>query len=462
MIRTPDDGGVKTVAGRGSRATLRASFLGVLVALFSACTLCCAVGNPAVAGPPSAELPTIAPETAGFSSQRLALIDTYIARQLANGRLPGVSVLLMRHGKIVLEKAYGRANLDTGTPLKLDNIFRIYSQTKPVTAVAMLILFEQGKWHFDDPVTRFIPEFKQLRVFKSISPDGAIQTEPQSRPPTMRELLTHAAGFAYGLDRSSPVETLWHQADFMRSANTDAAINQIAQLPMYDQPGLHWHYSAAVDIQGYIIERLSGETLADFMQTHIFGPLRMNDTAFYVPAAKLSRLVGMKQIDTNPLRLVQPDSILDFDFSKPPKVASGGAGLVSTLRDYARFAQMLLNGGELDGVRILSPSAVKLMDSNHLADDIRAKQEAFAQRSGVGFGMDVSVTLDPAKAGTLAGPSSFGWGGAAGTNFWIDPTNDIVFVSLMQVLQKWDDPDLKDFDTDLTTLVYAALLHPEK
>ena len=408
------------------------------------------------------ELPVATPESVGFSSERLALIDTYIAKQLAAGRLPGVSVLLMRHGKVVLEKAYGRADADKGTQLTLDNLFRIYSQTKPVTGVAMMILFEQGKWHFDDPVTKFIPEFKQLRVFKGVGADGAIETEPLARPPTMRELLTHSAGFAYGLDRSSPVEIAWHDADFMRSANADQAIAKIAALPMFAQPGLHWHYSAAVDIQGYIVERLSGQTLADFMQAHIFGPLRMNDTAFYVPAQKMSRFVGMKQIDAKRLKLVPPDTILNFDYSRPPKVASGGAGLVSTLQDYARFAQMLSNGGELDGVRILSPAAVKLLDSNHLADDIRAKQEGFSVSSGVGFGVDVNVTMDTAKAGTLGGLGSFGWGGAAGTNFWVDPTDDVVFVSMMQVLQKWDDPDLKNFDNDMATLVYASLLHPEK
>jgi CubicO group peptidase (beta-lactamase class C family) len=439
---------------RGLSPRIASGFLGVGILSCGVCTWAVAQSSPAV--------PLVAPESVGFSSQRLALLDTYIARQMATGRLPGVSVLLMRHGKVVLEKAYGRAEADAGKPLTLDSIFRIYSQTKPVTGVAMMILFEQGKWHFDDPVTRFIPEFKQLRVFKAAGVDGAIETEPQLRPPTMRELLTHAAGFAYGLDRSSPVESVWHAADFMRAANTDQAIARIAALPMFDQPGMHWHYSAAVDIQGYIVERLSGQTLADFMQTHIFGPLQMKDTAFYVPAQKMSRLVGMKQIDAKRLKLVSPDTILNFDYSRPPKVASGGAGLVSTVHDYARFAQMLLNGGELDGVRILSPAAVKLIDSNQLADDIRAKQEAFSVRSGVGFGIDVNITLDTAKAGTLGGLGSFGWGGAAGTNFWVDPSDDVVFVSMMQVLQKWEDPDLKDFDNDMATLVYGSLLHPEK
>jgi CubicO group peptidase (beta-lactamase class C family) len=278
----------------------------------------------------------------------------------------------------------------------------------------------------------------------------------------MRELVTHSAGFAYGLDESSPVDAAWHKADFMRAQSTNEAIAKIAALPMFGQPGQHWHYSAAADIQGYIVERLSGQSLADFMQTHIFGPLGMNDTGFYVPPEKLRRLVGMKQIDTKLMKLVDPNTILNFDYSRPPKVASGGAGLVSTLRDYSRFAEMLANGGELEGVRILSPAAVKLLDSNQLDEDIREKREAFSAHSGVGFGVDVAVTLDSAKDGTLAGRGSFGWGGAAGTNFQVDPTNDIVIVSMMQVLDRWGDPDLGDFDNDLTNLVHAALIHPEK
>jgi len=411
---------------------------------------------------PVAELPTATPESVGFSSPRLALLDTSVARRIASGRLPGASVLLMRHGKVVLTRVYGKADVATGAPIKTDTIFRIYSQSKPVTAVALMILFEQGKWHFDDPITRFIPEFESLRVFKQVDSDGKMQTEPLSRPPTMRELLTHSAGFAYGLNRSSPVESAWFDVDFMRASSTDEAIRKIAALPLFDQPGRHWHYSAAVDIQGYIIERLSGQTLAQFMQTHIFGPLRMNDTAFYVPPEKRSRLVGLQQIDLQQLRAVQPDNILNLDYSKPPKVASGGAGLVSTLHDYARFAQMLLNGGELDGARILAPATVKLIDSNLLSDEIRARPESYQAGSGVGFGANVAVTLDTAKAGTLEGVGSFSWGGAAGTNFWVDPSNDVVCVSMMQVLQKWDDPDLKYFDADLQALVYAALVHPEK
>ena len=294
----------------------------------------------AAAGAPvdrQGELLSAAPESEGFASDRLARIDPFIAAQMATGRLPGASVLVMRHGKIVFTKVYGKADADRGTPLAADSLFRIYSMTKPVTGVAMMILFEQGKWHFDDPVTRFIPEFKDLRVFKSVGPDGTLVTEPLSRPPTMRELVTHAAGFAYGLDESTPYDKAYHAADFMRAPSTNEAIARIAALPMFDQPGQHWHYSAAADIQGYIVERLSGQTLADFMQTHIFGPLRMNDTGFYVPPEKMRRFVALKQVDAQQMKLVDPNSILNFDYSRPPKVASGGAGLVSTLRDYARF-----------------------------------------------------------------------------------------------------------------------------
>ena len=431
---------------------------------FAVMGLCLSTGA-AMAGAPvnsPGELSTVAPESVGFASDRLARIDSYVTRQMATGRLPGASVLVMRHGKIVLSHVYGKADQDLGTPLKADSLFRIYSMTKPVTGVAMMILFEQGKWHFDDPVTRFIPEFKNLRVLKSVAADGTFETEPVSRPPTMRELVTHSAGFAYGLDESNPLDVAWHTANFMGAPSTNEAIAKIAALPMFDQPGQHWHYSAAADIQGYIVERLSGQSLADFMQTHIFGPLRMNDTGFYVPPEKMRRFVGMKQVDTKLMKLADPNTILNFDYSRPPKVASGGAGLVSTLRDYSRFAEMLANGGELEGARILSPAAVKLMDSNHLDDEIREKHEAFGARTGVGFGVDVGVTLEPAKDGTLTGRGTFGWGGAAGTNFWVDPTNDVVVVSMMQVLLRWSDPDLKDFDKDMTSLVYAALVHPDK
>src|SRR5260370_1355706 len=242
-----------------------------------------------------------------------------------------------------------------------------------------------------------------------------MQLEDISRPPTMRELLTHSAGFGYGLSADTPVDKAYAESNFMAAASTQEAIARIAKLPLVSQPGVHWNYSAAADIQGYIVERISGLSLSDFMQTRIFGPLRMNDTGFYVPASKNPRFVPLKSYDAATKSLVAPSGILMFDYSRPPGSASGGAGLVSTASDYLRFAQMLLNGGELEGVRILAPATVRLLASNHLADDIRAKaQEPFSDHTGMGFGVDVAVVLDSSKAGTLRPPGRYALGRAAG------------------------------------------------
>jgi CubicO group peptidase (beta-lactamase class C family) len=226
---------------------------------------------------------------------------------------------------------------------------------------------------------------------------------------------------------------------------------------------VHWVYSAAADIQGYIVERISGQPLSDFLQTRLFTPLRMNDTAFYVPASKSSRFVALKSYDPASKSLISPSGILVFDYSRPPGLASGGAGLVSTASDYLRFAQMLLNNGELEGIRILAPATVRLLASNHLAEDIRAKpDERFGGQTGLGFGVDVAVVLDSAKAGTLRGEGSCDWGGAAGTWFWIDPKNDLIFIGMIQVMNRWQDPQLQYIDSETAALVYGALVNPRK
>ncbi|MDP8985773.1 MAG: beta-lactamase family protein [Pseudomonadota bacterium] len=411
----------------------------------------------------SPALPSSTPESVGFSSDRLRRLDAYLQELVTRGRVPGASALLSRHGKVVSFKVYGEADSRSGAPITRDSIFRIYSQTKPVTGVAMMLLFEEAKWHLDDPITKFIPEFKQLRALQTVKADGSLQLEEVARAPTMRELLTHSAGFGYGLAEDNPVDKAYRQSDFMAANDATDAIERLAKLPLAGQPGMHWRYSAAVDIQGYIIERLSGQTLAEFMQQRIFGPLAMNDTAFYVPADKRQRLVSLRSYDAASNSLVDPTGVLVFDYSKPPRVASGGAGLVSTAADYARFAQMLLNGGELDGVRILSPATVKLLSGNLLDERVRAKpEEPFSAHSGVGFGADVAVVEDAAKAGTLSGVGTYSWNGAAGTWFWIDPKNDVVFVGMIQVMNRWSEPHLVNLDKDTQTLVYQALLHPEK
>jgi CubicO group peptidase (beta-lactamase class C family) len=408
----------------------------------------------------TAEFPTATPARVGMSAERLARLDEYMKRHVG-GDVPGAVTLLARHGKIVTFNSYGEADPDRHVAMKKDAIFRIYSQSKVVTAVAMMMLFEEGKWRFNDPVTRFLPELGSLRVFKELHSDGSMQLEDVSRAPTMRELLTHSAGFGYGLSESNPVDKAYSQSNFMQSASSAEAIRKIAQLPLASQPGLHWRYSAAVDIQGYIIERISGLSLRDFLQRRIFGPLKMQDTDFYVPSSKWSRFVALKSYDPATKALQEPSGVLIFDFSRLPGAASGGAGLVSTASDYLRFAQMLLNGGELDGVRILAPGTVRLLASNHLADDIRARgQEPFSTQSGSGFGVNVSVVEDPAKAGTLAGEGSFAWSGAAGTWFWVDPKNDLVFIGMTQVMNRDKNPEGKNIDHDSSALVYGALVTP--
>jgi len=424
-------------------------------------TLLFAVASPSI----DARLPfsRATPAQVGLSPERLARLDEYMKRQVAGGHLPGAVTLLARHGKIVVFNSYGAADPDRHVAMTKDSIFRIYSQTKVVTGVAMMMLYEEGKWHFDDPVTRFLPELKSLRVSKGTNADGSMQMEDIARPPTMRELLTHSAGFGYGLSDDNPIDKAYFQSRFLSSANATDAVARILQLPLASQPGQHWRYSAATDVQGYIIERISGLALSDFMQRRIFGPLGMKDTAFYVPASKADRFVALKTYDAASKSLIAPSGPLVFDYSRPPDTASGGAGLVSTAFDYLRFAQMLLNGGELDGVRILAPATVRLLASNHLADDIRAKsQESFSEHTGMGFGVDVAVVLDSAKAGTLRAEGSYDWGGAAGTWFWIDPRNDLIFIGMMQVMDRWKDPQLKSIDTDTGTLVYAALVEPAK
>ncbi|HZF14865.1 MAG TPA: serine hydrolase domain-containing protein [Steroidobacteraceae bacterium] len=429
--------------------------------MFIATALLLAAGAVGAAHAPA--LAPASPESVGFSPGRLAMLDAYLKAKVASGHAPGATMLIARHGKVVLFNTYGQADRARGTAVERDTIFRIYSQTKLVTGVALMTLFEEGRWRFDDPVTRFIPEFAKLKVYQGRNADGTLALDDAMRPASMREIITHTGGFGYGLGTSDDVEKAYNASGYLAAPSADDAIARIAELPLASQPGLHWRYSASVDIQGYIIERLSGRKLGDFMQERIFGPLRMNDTAFHVPASKAGRFATLESYDRATNSLTEPSGVLVFDYSKPPGAASGGAGLVSTTMDFARFAQMLLNGGELDGARVLSPAAVKLLESNHLASEIRAKNdEAFSEHTGVGFGVDAAVVLDAAKAGTLQGEGTISWGGAAGSWFWIDPKNDLLAVGMLQVMERWSDPALRTIDYDTSALVYRALVDPAK
>ncbi|ATC24580.1 class A beta-lactamase-related serine hydrolase [Caulobacter vibrioides] len=401
-----------------------------------------------------------APESVGFSAEGLKKLDAHMQGLVDKGHLPGVTTMLMRHGKVVNFQVHGKKGFD-GPPMTKDTVFRIYSQTKPVTGVAMMILFEEGKWTLDDPVSKFIPEFANLRVLKGVNADGSFDTVPAERPPTMRELMSHSAGFAYGLTPDNPLDKAY--ADKVLGARSRADfVKAIAEIPLVDQPGKRWKYSIAVDIQGLIVEKLTGLSLGDFMKSRIFDPLKMKDTGFWLPAEKADRLASLYVWSPKVNKLVPADGYMVLDITKPPAMASGGGGLVSTNADYARFAQMLLNGGELEGARILKPETVTLMRTNALSDAIMTSSEPpFNTARGRGFGLDFAIVLDSAKAGPQ-GEGTYSWGGAAGTWFWIDPKNDLFFLGMIHILNKAGDPAIKDIDDDSAKLVYDALIDPKK
>lgn len=441
----------------------------------TAAALSIAIGSAVLAAAPSlpvADHPSTpalssaaSPEAVGFDSSRLQRLDGYMARFVADGQVAGMTMLLARHGQIVEFKTYGMANLATGEPMQKDTIFRIYSMTKPITGVAMMILFEEGKWRIDDPITRYIPEFNNLRVVKSINVDGSLVLEDVARPPTLRELMSHTAGFGYGLRDLNPVDRLYRENNVLTSESLKQMIDRTATIPLKFQPGTSWAYSSAVEIQGYIIEQLSGQKLSDFMAERIFEPLGMTDTAFHTGREKAARLAAIYDYDPGQGKLVESEKLFGMamqDFTRPPVMESGGGGLVSTTLDYARFAQMIANKGELDGVRILSPASVELMGTNM----IRAKASAFDDGVSTvlldqtaGFGLDFRVLMDARASGTLVGNGTLSWGGAGGTWFWIDPGNDVIFVGM---IQRTGLSGRDSLAAVAQTLTYQALVDPER
>jgi CubicO group peptidase (beta-lactamase class C family) len=420
---------------------------------------------PAAAARPQALAPAASPEALGFDSQRLKKLDAYMAKVVDDGRVAGMTTLLARHGKVVAYNTYGKKSLATGEPMTKDTIFRIYSMTKPVTGVAMMILFEEGKWRLDDPVTKFIPEFKNLKVVKRIDGNGRMELEDMARPPTMREVMAHTAGFGYGLQDEHPVDKLFREKEVLGANGLQDMINRHVDIPLVFQPGASWRYSSSVDIQGYLVEKLSGQTLGQFFESRIFRPLKMSDTAFYVPDSKASRLAAVYVGNRDTGKIEEAQALFGRPmptYRTPPRMESGGGGLVSTTMDYARFAQMIANGGELDGVRILSPASVELMGTNHIPKTVLVNSNGTSAarfNEAVGFGLDFMVVNDPRTAGTLEGKGTMSWGGAAGTWFWVDPENDLIFVGMIQRMGGTGGDDLGSM---ARTLTYQALVDPSK
>jgi CubicO group peptidase (beta-lactamase class C family) len=379
-----------------------------------------------------APLPTAAPESAGFLAGMLDKMDAGMQDLVDKKHLAGVVTLVARHGKVVQHKAYGVQSLETNAPMKLDTIARLHSMTKPVTGVAMMMLYEEGKWKPTDPIAKHIPEFANLKVFAG-EMDGQLILDAPAHPPTMGELMSHTAGFTYGLFGSTPVDKLYQAANPLGQPSLQSMITTLATLPLMYQPGTRWAYSVSVDIQGYLVEKLSGKTFPEFLRTRLFEPLQMVDTAFTVPAEKLSRVATIYSWSRDRAALV-PEPF-DPGISKMPGLPSGGGGLYGTAADYFKFAQMLLNGGEFNGKRILKKDTVAMMRTNVLSDQVLNSNSGIGQARfspAQGFGYDFAVVLDPDAAKRQVGKGSYWWWGIAGTWFWIDPTNDLLFVGIIQ------------------------------
>ncbi len=373
----------------------------------------------------SRDLATVDATDVGVSTQRLERLAAGMQGMVDDGNLAGVVTLMARGGKLVHAHVAGVQDIESGAPMERDSIFRIYSMSKPITGVALMMLYEEGKWRLNEPVSRYIPGFADLKVHDGDSADGSPRLVDAERSMTMAELMSHSGGLAYGLGTANHVDRLYRE---QRVLNADAPlqtmVDKLSDLPLLAQPGSRWYYSIGVDVQGYLVEELSGMPFAEFLQERIFDPLGMVDTAFYVPEEKLSRVAliygegddgGLAPVDMGPTRTSMPAG------------PSGGGGLWGTADDYLRFTQMLLNGGELDGVRLLAPRTVEMMGTNFLSPEALP-----TMRPGQGFGLDFATVHDPAAAGEPYAKGSYYWGGAAGTWFWIDPKTDLTFVGMIQ------------------------------
>jgi CubicO group peptidase (beta-lactamase class C family) len=400
------------------------------------------------------------PEGVGFSSESLKELDAAMQGIVDKKHLAGIVTLLARHGQVVQHQAYGLQDVESQTPMRLDAIARIYSMTKPIAGAAMMMLYEEGKWKPSDPIAKYIPEFANLKVFAGTDPAGTMVLEAPKHAPTMGELMSHNAGFTYGLFGNTPVDKMYQAENPLEAPSLQAFITRMATLPLLYQPGEKWVYSVSVDIQGYLVQKLSGKPFQDFLRDRIFNPLGMKDTGFLVPEAKLSRVATIYAWDQAKAALAPLPR--DPLIGKMPGLPSGGGGLYSTAADYLRFAQMMLNGGELNGKRLLKRTSVDLMRTNALNEQTLNSKSGIGPihiQPGLGFGYDFAVMTDPGALKSPIGKGSYWWFGIAGTWFWIDPTNDIVFIGMIQ--RRGGAPGAANHEELARTIVYKALVDPK-
>ncbi len=410
------------------------------------------------------------PEAVGMSSERLARLDDVMKRRYVDGGyLPGLLTYVYRKGHLVHTGMCGQMDIERGKQMREDAIFRIYSMSKPITAVALMMLVEEGLIGLDDTVHTHIPAWKNLGVYASGMPSlladapPSFLTTPVVRPMKIVDLATHTSGLTYGFMMRSAVDAAYRKAkvtDRQTPGGLQGMVDQLARIPLDFSPGTAWNYSVSIDVLGYLVEKLSGMSFGEFLRTRLFEPLGMNDTAFYVPPEKTERFTSCYQPETKGPGLKLQDDARESTYANPPGLESGGGGLVSTAQDYLRFCRMMLNGGTLDGVQILSPKTVALFSLNYLPDGREIADMAlpgmFSESgyAGVGFSLGCGVNVNVAKTRLPGSHGEYFWGGAAATAFWIDPREELTVVFMTQVIGSEARLTLR---RDLRTLVYSAM-----
>jgi len=401
------------------------------------------------------DLNVVSPESVGLSSERLSRIDNIMQEALDQKRNAGMVVLVARHGSVAYHKAYGFADIESGTKMATDNIFRLASMTKPITSVALLTLYEEGKFQLSDPLEKYLPVFKDVKVFAGLDEKGEVILEEPKRKITIHDVFRHTPGFGSG-GPGSPLGKLYREAgvDMGKVNSLKEYVDRLATVPLLYHPGDRWVYGPSHDVQGYLVEYFSGMPFDKYVQTRICEPLGMKDTVFGVPKELLSRFANIYTLGPDGLQAANmPGSSRSDDMFN--RIPSGGGGLSSTSTDYFHFAQMLLNGGKLDNARILGRKTVEFMRSNHLPPAVPKVGPLFFGEEAA-YGLGIYVIVDPARTGRLGSPGNFGWGGATGTYTIIDPEEDLVVLFFMQ---HWGR-NMNDFYVieQFQTLVYQAVI----
>lgn len=394
-------------------------------------------------------LPTGKPEENGLSPARLNLLSEFLRAEVERKQTPGAALLIVRNGRIVYEDAFGYQDKVTGSPMRKDSLFRIYSMTKPITSLGVMMLLEKGTLLLTDPIQTYIPAFKDVKVAVVNEDDSEIVgLEPPLRPITIQDLLRHTSGLTYGFfgNRTAVRKAYIESQAKMRGADLQTAVDRLAELPLIAHPGTRWEYSYSTDVLGRLIEVVSGKKLSVYFQEEIFEPLGMNDTGFYIAASKMHRVAQGYDAKTGDYPAIL------IDVTKPPAFESGGGGLVSSMYDYARFCQLILNGGELDGVRLVSRKTIELMAADHLSEAV-APGDLYLPGPGQGFGLGFAIRRSPGVTGFLGSQGEIRWSGMAGTAFWIDPAEQLICIWMIQ-----DIPQSSHYRQRFKNLVYQAII----